>query len=193
MGEIQCLVPEALFCKLGNMPAYILQLVYQFLEQAPDVAPTVNRKCAPFVFTKQPYILELANVKKMWKECSPGAKEAIVNTSMSLLAFCGKQKHHFTTLHRKFMDLNIDSCYVLQSLASTVDSFLRHGEIRSFNIYLQKTFLPYFAPGIKTCQYIGQVKAADHTLVVNWKLPAALEAVMFPVETEVELDTEQKS
>jgi hypothetical protein len=156
------------------------------------VAPTVNRKCAPFVFTKQPYILELANVKKKWKECSLGAKEAIVNTSGSLLAFCGKRKHHFTTL-LKFMDLNIDSCYVLRSLADTVHSFLRHGEIRSFNIYLQKTCLAYFAPGIKTCQCIGQVKAVDHTLVVNWKLPAALEAVMFPVETEVEMDTEQKS
>jgi hypothetical protein len=69
-GEIQCLVPETLFCQLSNIAAYMLQLVYHFLEQAPDIAPTVNRKVDAFDFCKQPCIFGIGRCKevvgRMW-------------------------------------------------------------------------------------------------------------------------------
>jgi hypothetical protein len=45
-----------------------LQLVYEYLEQAPNVAPIVNGRVAPMEFVNQPYIAGLAlDVTNSWK------------------------------------------------------------------------------------------------------------------------------
>jgi hypothetical protein len=180
-GEIQCLVPEALFCQLDNIAAYILQLVYHLLEQPPNIAPTINRKVAAFDFSKQPCILELADVKKHWEGCGTNHRESIIRCSVDMLVFCSCQKLHFSMLHKGYMDLKVDSLFVLQSLAGTLDVLFREGKIRSFTPHLQKACLPYFASSTESTPYLLDLRLNVQTHVSTWRLPKALEFAMFPV------------
>jgi hypothetical protein len=79
------------------------------------------------------------------------------------------------------MDLKVDSLFVLQSLAGTLDVLFREGKIRSFNPQLQKACLLYLAPSIKSAPYLSDLRLNVQSPVSIWRLPEALEFAMFPI------------
>jgi hypothetical protein len=182
-GEIQCLNPEVILCELGNVAVFVLQLVYAFLEQAPDVAPKVNRRVVSLDFVLQPYVPGLArNVQQTWKDAEAEHKDFLVKNSQMLLKYCSSRKQHFSKLHQIYMDLSLDLLYLLQSLAGTLDDFLQREKPKAFNAQLQKMCLPMFPPSSRTAQYLPQMRDCDSAVASAWSLPAALIYAIFPVE-----------
>ena len=182
--ELQCLVSEMLVCRLGNLAGYMLQLVYKFLEQAPDVPSTVNEKVAAHTFIPQPYQPELSgNVKKAWEESKQEHRQAIIDKSKALLAVCNSKSKHFSKgLHKVFMDLKVDSVYFLQPLAGTLDKFFQEGEVMLFSLELQQMCLPVMSPAAKTSPYVKEIKMLGLGDTANWIQPESLVKELFPVQ-----------